>query len=494
MNKTEKFGIFQLNLKTSGAVTFEKNGERFAVHSFLSGESEYTARFMPWDEGVWTYSAAGLEGAFECVAAREGNHGPVRAKGFTFQYADGSRFIPFGTTCYAWTHQPRPLCAQTLKTLAASPFNKVRMCVFPKHMPYNHNEPDRFPFRKDAEGKWDVTKPDFQFWEDFEGYLRELEQLGIEADLILFHPYDRWGFATLSREENLTYLAYCVNRLSAFHHLWWSLANEYDFVFNKTQDDWDAFGEFVSRGDIYGHLLSVHNGFTLYPKRDWMTHVSAQTATPEYAVIWRGKYNMPVMIDECKYEGDIEFDWGNITGFEMVHRFWLTVARGGFCTHGETYHRDDEVLWWAKGGALYGESPKRLAFLKEILCELPEIMEPEPLTGKARDPAPGEAESMASVFERELAKQLNALPEGEREHMLAGLLPLEISSPNSRLYYLGRSRGRWRRVTLPQNGAYSVEVIDIWEMTRTLCLEEARGEIKVPLPAKEGMAILAKRL
>jgi hypothetical protein len=45
-----------------------------------------------------------------------------------------SRPLPRKTTCYAWIHQPEELQRQTLETLAASPFNKIRFCVFPKRV------------------------------------------------------------------------------------------------------------------------------------------------------------------------------------------------------------------------------------------------------------------------------------------------------------------------------------------------------------------------
>ena len=63
------------------------------------------------------------------------------------------------------------------------------------------------------------------------------------------------------------------------------------------------------------------------------------------------------MVDECCYEGNIPWDWGNISGFELVHRFWTVCMQGGYCTHGETYLNEEEVLWWSKGGKLVGESP-----------------------------------------------------------------------------------------------------------------------------------------
>ena len=58
-----------------------------------------------------------------------------------FRYADGTWFYPFGTTVYAFSHQEDERVAETFETLAEAPFNKIRMCVFPKHYDYNHNEP-----------------------------------------------------------------------------------------------------------------------------------------------------------------------------------------------------------------------------------------------------------------------------------------------------------------------------------------------------------------
>ena len=60
---------------------------------------------------------------------------------------------PLGTTAYAWTHQPERLQERTLATLAASPFRKLRMCVFPKSYLFNTNEPERYPFARDDSGR-----------------------------------------------------------------------------------------------------------------------------------------------------------------------------------------------------------------------------------------------------------------------------------------------------------------------------------------------------
>lgn len=116
------------------------------------------------------------------------------ADGYHFAYRDGTPYTPFGTTAYVWTHQGDALEEQTLETLRMAPFNKIRMCLFPKHFMYNSNELERFVFEKDAAGEWDTTRFDLAYFDHLERRLDELDELGIVADLILFHPYDRLGF------------------------------------------------------------------------------------------------------------------------------------------------------------------------------------------------------------------------------------------------------------------------------------------------------------
>lgn len=89
------------------------------------------------------------------------------------------------------------------------------------------------------------------------------------------------------------------------------------------------------------------------------------------AIKWMERYQKPVVVDECCYEGDIHFSWGNISAKEMTNRFWCAYCVGAFATHGETYLSDDDVLWWAKGGVLRGQSPDRIAFLREIIESFP---------------------------------------------------------------------------------------------------------------------------
>jgi hypothetical protein len=44
---------------------------------------------------------------------------------------------------------------------------------------------------------------------------------------------------------------------------------------------------------------------------------------------------------------------------------------GTYPGHGECLLDPSDVLWWSKGGVLRGESPARIAFLREILATAP---------------------------------------------------------------------------------------------------------------------------
>lgn len=358
--------------------TFSLNNRLVRVWGFYDGEGIYRVRFCPDTEGEWRFrihSSApeldGLEGGFTATPAREGVRGPVRVRNqFHFAYADGTPYLPFGTTCYAWTHQEPALQEQTLETLAAGPFNKIRMGVFPKDYIYNTNEPLHDVFERDAAGGHDMDRPNFECFRHFDRQVARLGDMGIEADIILFHPYDRWGYCTMSEEQDFRYLRYVVARLSAYRNVWWSLANEYDFLLDtKPLSRWDRFFHIIEEGDPLQHLRSIHNGDVEknYDHRQpWVTHVCIQNWDVKKTQDWRNAYGKPVVNDEPEYEGDIPKLWGNIDAHTLVDRYWQTLCRGGYIGHGETYMHPEDELWWSKGGVLRGEAPARIAFARRI--------------------------------------------------------------------------------------------------------------------------------
>src|ERR1035437_5755234 len=180
------------------------------VAGFYDGDGIYRVRFMPDKLGHWHYTTRsnrpeldGKTGEFTVTAPAVGNHGPVQvAYTYHFAYGDGTPFRPIGTTSYNWAHMIDALEEQTLASLAASPFNKIRMCIFPKHNPENTNELALYPFAGIPPKTWDYSRFNPQFFRHLEKRVADLRDRGIEAELILFDPYDkgRWGFDRMPAE------------------------------------------------------------------------------------------------------------------------------------------------------------------------------------------------------------------------------------------------------------------------------------------------------
>ncbi len=472
MNATvEQWGVFALERRgpsSGNPFTEVAFGARFRhqhrevdVDGFYDGEGIYRVRFMPDTQGEWHYQTrsnrqemGGESGMFTCVAPSEHNHGPVRVHNtWHFAYADGTPHVSVGTTCYAWAHQGDELEEQTLDTLERSPFNKMRMCLFPKHYPFNQNEPQFLPYQRGEDGEWDFSRFDPEFFRHFERRVQQLGDLGIEADIILFHPYDHWGFASMPAEADDHYLRYLIARLAAYRHVWWSMANEFDLMQAKSELDWDRYFRIVQKCDPYQHLRSVHNCRGFYDHgKPWVTHQSIQHSDLTRVSEWRQTYRKPVVVDECRYEGNIEHMWGNITAQEMVHRFWLGTIGGGYVGHGETYLHPQDILWWSKGGVLHGDSPARIDFLRRILeKEAPEGLDPISREGASK---------------------------GEAYY----------------LYYFGVAQPARFRLSLPQDRAYRLEIIDTWRMTIAPVEGTFSGRFLVDLPGKPYHALQARQV
>ena len=209
--------------------------------------------------------------------------------------------------------------------------------------------------------------------------------------------------------------------------------------------------------DPYQHLRSIHNCRGFYDHgKPWVTHQSIQHSDLARVPEWRATYRKPVVVDECRYEGNIENMWGNITAQEMVNRFWLGTVGGGYVGHGETYLHPAEILWWSKGGVLHGESPARIAFLRNLL----------------------------------------------EANVTGGLNPLTLINPRAReganqgeeyyLYYFGSSQPARFQIMLAEDKRYKLDIIDAWEMTITPVEGTYSGTFLLDLPGKPYIAVQAR--
>ena len=478
------------------------DGFKTQVKGFYAGNGIYKVRFLPVREGTVSWKVTGVveaSGTEECTASEQ-YHGLVQTKGTHFQYADGTPFYPFGTTIYAMLHQEEELIERTLEQLGESPFNKVRLCIFPKDYDYNHDEPGLFPFERKKGGGWETGRPCPAFWDKLDRLLDRLEQAGIQADLILFHPYDRWGFAELSREERLLYLETVVRRLAARPNVWWSLANEYDAMYYFSPQDWYTIEEWLASADVYHHLMSNHNWALEYDfARKNITHVSLQSHWVQRVSGLIQSFQKPVIYDEMGYEGNLPFNWGNLSAFEMVNRFWCVCAQGGYGTHGETFEAEDESLWWSKGGSLTGESVPRICWLREILEEMPGPIEPLPEPAASfelfqdRKFVDGLIEG-TPVRMRGFVRSITQLSKEELDLRALGDARYQgCCGEDAYLFYYARTCPGRVEVNLPEHTLYQIEILDVWKMTRQTAAMDVCGRVEVKLPCREGIAVLATK-
>ncbi len=476
----EKWRVFELSL--TGPINgnpykevtidgkFIKERDTVCISGFYDGDGVYKIRFMPQQEGTWHYLTTsnvkvlnGKKGTFICTPAQRNNHGPVIVKDtFYFSYADGMPHHSFGTTCYGWVHQGDSIADVTLKTLSNGYFNKIRMCIFPKSYDWNNNEPLFYPFEGTPLKQWDFSRFNPVFFRNIEKRIQQLDSLGIEADLIVFHPYDRWGFSTLDRATEDSYIHYIIARFAAYKNVWWSMANEWDFMDAKNLNDWDYYVEQFATLDKFHHLISIHNGVKFYNHNNpYITHASIQSEDTYRAKEYRLKYKKPIVFDECRYEGNIPWSWGNLTAQALTEKFWRGFTNGGNVGHGETYvtenplklpNESSDVLWWSKGGVLRGESPSRIKFLRTIIESAPLHLTPIPLFT---------------------------------------WMPFSCVGVENEYYlcYLNDAQPRSIVIDLPKESIFNVEVIDTWNMTITPLQKKYSGHSLIELPVRPYIAL-----
>lgn len=485
--QVEKWGVYEIVLNGTQEgnpymeieleAVFINGTSEIDVPGFYDGNGIYKIRFSPSGTGKWNYETKSnsvslnkKKGSFNCIEPGPENHGPLNITNtFYLQYADGTPFYSIGTTAYQWTSVAQKIQEQTISTLKNAPFNKIRMCVFPKSYRYgNDTEPWRYPYEREGEQN-DFTHPDFEFFQNFDKRIEQLSAMGIQADLILFHPYDKWGYCKMGPEMNEKYVRYMIARISAYRNVWWSLANEWDVPDIKETIDWEGIGTLLMKEDPHQRFRGIHNWYGsedhFYDhNRPWITHTCTQTHQFYNAIKWRAQYNKPLLFDEMRYEGDVPSGWGNLSAEQMTSYFWMAGLSGGYPTHGDTFINlsDDstEVRWWAKGGLLAGESPERIAFFKSIMEEAP-VSEMNP--------------------------DLTCL--GDTTNLESNIYSFSKKDEYYLLYIAKNTESI--DLSLPEDQGFSIEILDTWNMEISRLEGEFKGKVHITLPGKPYIGIRA---
>lgn len=180
-----------------------------------------------------------------------------------------------------------------------------------------------------------------------------------------------------------------------------------------------------------------------------------------------------------KYEGNIKSRWGQLSAEELVFRFWNSTVAGTYAGHGETYKSDDQVLWWSKGGVLKGQSPARLAFLKQVLDDAP-AGGIEPVERWQNPQIGGRAPDYYLVY---LGKQTPTSWEFQLPKPPQG----RGQPPADGLKFRVEVLDTWNQTVTPVDGVFTLKKKDNYYYGD----QDGRS---VPLPGKPYMAIRIKRV
>jgi len=254
--------------------------------------STHRIRFMPTECGDYSYritittpeTSASYEGSFHAInAGRKGLLMVDPEHGYHFQWSGtGEHFFWNAATAYFMMGCPDPIIAESIDRLASKQVNRIRTtlnsCRVPNAQAWKEavytNEEFTFMFgpwlsaRPEAVGDpgWDVTRFDIAFWQKYDRLVARARQHDIIVSVVFYidgyrpgaYPFDltksseHYGLD----EDELRYYRYAAARLSAYSNVEWCVSNEWHLFRGKP---WvRAMGQYLSKHDPYGHLMSVH--------------------------------------------------------------------------------------------------------------------------------------------------------------------------------------------------------------------------------------------
>ncbi|WP_114559277.1 DUF5605 domain-containing protein [Desertihabitans aurantiacus] len=349
--------VVTLDLTGTAAVeaTFTGPDGREAVAETVEVDGRRLVRFAPDAEGDWSWEAtdgAGSptgSGGLRCTSPGAGEHGPLRVRGTRFVHADGTPHHPMGTTALFWHHRDGQERAATLRSLAGSPFNAVRMSVL----------------AEDARD-W----PDETGLDAVETAVRELAGLGVRAELVLSGPHPAVRPGAPGWEQHLRR---AVARFAASSHVSWCLALDADRL-GLPGEVWDESLRLLAEADAGRRLRTVHAAPGFDFGHRLITHSTVRDDGRWEAHDLVRAFAKPALLD-VGAEGDAPVPGGGLTAEELVSQTWWALCRGGYGWHTEEFV---ERSWSRHGGTLTGAALPRLAFLRGVLEGAPD--------GLARNP------------------------------------------------------------------------------------------------------------
>ena len=133
--------------------------------------------------------------------------GPVRARPLPFRPCRRYAHFPFGTTCYALDAPAAGTAGADAGDAAHTRFNKLRMMIFPRTTSTTRTSPSSIStnVRRTVRSTGTAELRHVPACRQAD---RDAARHGLEADLILFHACDRWGYRDMGHARDFRYLRF----------------------------------------------------------------------------------------------------------------------------------------------------------------------------------------------------------------------------------------------------------------------------------------------
>ena len=133
----------------------------------------------------------------------------------------------------------------------------------------------------------------------------------------------------------------------------------------------------------------------------------------------------------------------------------------------------------------------------EILEELPAALEPVPSSFVTPELLLAVKNGKAEIPQDDFIRAVLRLPAERAVEIVRNLkkdtrIYTGHCGEDAYLAYYGRHCTAEGELELPENHSYDIEVLDVWEMSRSKVMTGVSGNVKLKLPGKEGIAVLAK--
>ncbi len=422
----ERWDVFELSLQSKQAYAnlfrdvslkaafTHSSGRRLTVDGFYDGGSTWRIRFMPLEVGRWDYvtesndpGLSGTRGYLECLPPKRAYlHGPLRADGVHFRYADGSRPFLISTRLSCQFAAPA-VWPDVIRFLNEYRINRVLFMM----AGVQGQAKDLF-----GQGGADLWSYNVEKFQAIDAFIDALRKADVLAAPYFYYFNDRFQ-RKLTPEQDEAFLRYGMARIGAYANVMPVLANEVEQKYSERKQQYDPrdhawanrFGRLLKELAVFGVPVTVHNPmetfaaknpgfFTLlldwpFPWADLMLRQMQVGALGSAATLaddvseptdptWNARafarhndllarlrrFKIPIINEEPGYEMEGTRSWNGQTSTTVRATFWTAAMAGTYTMWGNpgSYETSDPLPYMQRS-----RTPFDLRILAGIVERVP---------------------------------------------------------------------------------------------------------------------------